>query len=194
MGKLIDLTGLVFDRLTVISRATNNKWNKARWHCQCECGKTTTVTSDKLQSARTKSCGCIRIKHRMTSTPTYKSWESMRRRCMNSRAHNYYLYGGRGIAVCSRWLNSFENFYEDMGERPVGKSLDRIDNNGNYEPQNCKWSTPEEQQNNTRHNNNITYNGQTMSLSRWARFTGIERSKLWHRINNGWSVERALTP
>ena len=130
------------------------------WECLCECGNKTIVSASYLRNGKIKSCGCLRkegnnTKHQHTSrshtpSPTYSSWIKAKQRCNNPNVPNWVDYGGRGIKVCDRWLDSFENFLADMGERPDGTTIDRINNDGNYEPGNCKWSTPKEQSNNRR--------------------------------------------
>lgn len=155
----IDLCGKVFGRLTVASFAHTLNRN-AYWNCQCSCGNYVVVSARQLTYLKnpTRSCGCynhdIIFKHGHTpkgkASRTYKSWQSMRQRCSNKNAPDYAHYGGRGISVCDRWNNSFEAFLSDMGERPMGKSIDKINNNGNYEPGNCKWSTAKEQRANQR--------------------------------------------
>lgn len=123
----------------------------------------------------------------------YKSWDCMKTRCCNKNSSNYKNYGGRGIRICDRWKDSFKNFLEDMGERPMNMSLDRINNNGDYEPNNCKWSSIKEQNNNMRCNRLITFKGRTKNLTQWAEDTGMDGSTLWHRLKNGWSINKSLT-
>ncbi len=128
-------------------------------------------------------------------TPTYRSWQRMKNRCLNPNKDNYALYGGRGIQVCERWRSSFENFLADMGERPEGKTLDRYPNpDGNYEPNNCRWATPKEQTNNTRQCVILTFNGCSRNVMQWSEITGIPHGVLCQRIRYGWPVDRILNP
>lgn len=149
---------MVFGRLTVTGRQyAFSKVGQAHWRCKCECGNASVVKGSNLRSGVTKSCGCLKddlnrttkTKHGKRDTSTYLSWVQMNQRCNNPKSTSYADYGVRGIAICERW-QSFELFLEDMGDRPFGKSLDRKDTNGNYEPSNCKWSTAKEQANNRR--------------------------------------------
>jgi len=129
-----------------------------------------------------------------TKNPEYALWLAMKDRCYNARNKRYYRYGGRGITVCNRWLESFDNFISDIGRRPSNEhSIDRTDNNGNYAPANVKWSTREEQCNNRRTNTYITIHGVTKSVSQWSRHYGVNKRTLAMRIQNGWSHERAIT-
>ena len=126
-------------------------------------------------------------------SPTYHAWTSMRERCESPTCRSWLGYGGRGIKICLRW-KEFPNFLADMGPKPTGKSLDRINNEGNYEPSNCRWATPKEQANNIRTNNLISFNGVTQSLSLWAEAVGIKRTTLRMRLTkSGWSIEKTLT-
>lgn len=162
MSTIKDLTGKRFGRLIVLSRSENDKHGHSRWECKCECGKIRVINSGSLLSIKTKSCGCLRdekvISRRTTHGhslkgkihPLFLNWIAMRQRCNNDKNKAYKDYGGRGIKVCERW-NEFENFLEDMGEKPSNlHSIDRIDVNGNYEPSNCRWATTIEQGRNKR--------------------------------------------
>jgi len=163
--RVVDETGNRHGRLVVIARA----WTKGRWttwECLCDCGETIEVRGHRLRNGHTKSCGCLRREQRTAfgesrsthghsfvggkETPTYSSWHSMKQRCLNPKATKWKHYGARGVRVCERWRISFENFLADMGERPAGKTLDRIDPDGNYEPGNCRWATMVQQRHNRR--------------------------------------------
>lgn len=188
-----DLTGQRFGRLTVISRGENAKNRQARWYCLCDCGNTSIIVGSDLRTTHTKSCGCLLRTHNMTKTKTYRTWIGLKVRCTNPYDKGYPSYGGRGITICPRWLESFENFLEDMGEAPEAMSLDRIDNNGNYEPGNCRWATMKEQGNNRRSNRLIEFEGKTQTIMQWAREKGLTFDTLRKRLESKWSVEEALT-
>lgn len=206
MASHYDYVGKVFDSLTVVARhPERSSSNKVLWQCRCECGSETLVTTQALASGNTKSCGCRRKKtsvlngqnnktHGMTRTPEYKAWQSMKDRCYNEDCPNYPLYGGRGILVWADWIRSFERFYRDMGPRPSPKhSLDRIDVNGNYRPDNCRWATAKEQSNNKRNNHMFEYDGQRKTLTQWADLYGIPIPTLSSRLfRDQLSIEEAL--
>lgn len=128
----------------------------------------------------------------MHATPTYKSWQAMRTRCLNENSSQYHRYGGRGISICKEW-DDFTVFFRDMGERPTGTTLDRIDSNKGYSPDNCRWSTMKIQENNKRNNVLLTFNGKTQTVAQWADETGIGYQTIRARMNMGWSTEEALT-
>lgn len=200
----VDLTGLIFGRLTVISRApTVNK--KTRWLCRCECGNEKIIGATNLQTSNTTSCGCLHseitskvLSKRQTThdhayTPTYRSWQSMLQRCTNKKSPNYHLYGGRGIIVCKRW-ERFANFLADMGDRPRNRTLDRFpDVDGNYEPGNCRWATLKQQNRNKRANRKLTFRGATRCVSEWAEHVGLHDGLILRRLKRGWSIEKTLT-
>ena len=152
MSTFDDITGQRFGRWLVLGRAPNRK-RTTRWFCLCDCGIQRAVVATNLRNGTSRSCGCVNIIHghcRNIASRTYKSWAAMKARCNNPNIPDYKEYGGRGITICARWQTSFENFLEDMGERPPRTSIDLIDNNGNYEPGNCAWKTPKQQANNRR--------------------------------------------
>ncbi|SBV91819.1 hypothetical protein [uncultured Dysgonomonas sp.] len=189
------LVGVRFGRLVVLSKYKDSKYSGSiRWTCQCDCGKEIQINTGNLIYNKTKSCGCLVLdfaenlnkSHGKSKTSIFNIWVSMRARCYNTNGRYYSDYGGRGINVCDRWLESFENFYEDMGDRPSSKhSLDRIDVNGNYEPANCRWATKLEQANNTRNTVFLTHNGITKPISDWARSLGLNKQTIRSRIKQG---------
>lgn len=180
MNNLIDLTGRRVNRLTVVRRVAN-KNRVPMWECLCDCGQTKVVSGNHLRQADVIDCGCgrsdrlraVATTHGLSNTREWRIWRGMRGRCDNPNNPAYKHYGGRGIAVCDRW-QTFENFYADMGPRPSeAHSIDRIDNNGPYSPENCRWATIHEQQNNRRSNVYLTLNGETKTMKQWATHYGI---------------------
>jgi len=167
MAKHIDLTGQVFGRLTVLEYAGRDKRYNAKWLCRCTCGREKVIYACALKSGNTVSCQCfqkqnnsklrkIHGERRPKRSKEYGIWVAMKQRCSNPNNTRFKYYGGRGIKVCSRWLESFSNFLEDMGRCPAGKSINRIDNDGDYAPQNCCWATAKEQAANRNSRNYLT--------------------------------------
>jgi hypothetical protein len=199
----MDLTGKVFGRLTVIVKSSEKRGLNALWVCVCSCGKQTLVTTSNLNSGNSASCGCFRKEkvseacrtHGMRDSSEYSIWTGMIQRCQNEKATSYSTYGGRGISVCDRWMISFENFYADMGPRPSpNHTLDRYpDMNGNYEPNNCRWATIEEQSSNRRDNVFYDYDGERLTVSQIARKVGLDPQVLNWRLSNGWDMRKATT-
>lgn len=198
MAKLKDLTGHRFERLTVIERADNCKSGRSMWWCKCDCGKEICVIGQNLVRGSTKSCGCLYEEraHRKSDTRLYSIWSGMKTRCSNPHHHEFYNYGGRGIAVCAEWKENFAAFYDWAVTSGYSDSLtlDRKDNNKGYSPENCRWATKKEQQNNRNCNHLLTYNGKTQTIKQWADELGIKRVTLQGRIvRYHWDVEKALT-
>lgn len=204
--KIDDLTGLKFGKLTVLYEngryVSPNGKKRVLWLCMCECGNTKTAMGHDLKNGRVKSCGCLKKGRPNINNPEmkklYRKWHDIKRRCFNVNCSRYKDYGGRGITVCDKWRNSFEAFYKDISKLPhfgeAGYTLDRIDNNGNYEPNNVRWATTKQQNNNTRNNHYITYNGKTQTIAQWAEELKINYNTLFMRISVlKWSVEKALS-
>lgn len=181
-----DLTGKKFGRLTVIKYFGKGKYKALRWECQCECGGKSITLGKDLRKGTTKSCGCLLVEwcknnhvtHGMRHTPEYSAWASMKDRCLRKTNLNYYRYGGRGIKICKRWINSFENFYSDLGKRPDGFSLERKNNDGDYKPSNCIWSAKESQMK----NRSISIKVNLMEI---AKSRGISYQYAWALHKNG---------
>lgn len=191
---MIDITGKRFGRLVVI-RYVGDK----AWECQCDCGKKTTGYASDMKRGFKKSCGCLRhevckaihVTHGMSYSPEYRVWAAMLDRCRLKTDAGYKNYGGRGIEVCDRWYD-FANFYSDMGPRPSGYTIDRINNDGNYEPGNCRWATRAEQNRNSRNCHWLTVDGETKLIIDWSRQYGIGEGIIRTRLIRGWSVEDAV--
>jgi hypothetical protein len=204
MGAALDLSGRVFYRLTVLKKKKHrDPTGLIYWLCRCACGQEVVVKGSILSRGRVRSCGCLQkeaaqrtakhgIVHGMTGTTTYQTWRSMLKRCELPSVPSYGNYGARGITVCERW-KTFVNFLADMGESPKGMTIDRKENNGNYEPHNCRWATDEQQANNRRTNIYVTHNGITKSVAQWAKLTGINRQTLYWRVRQKWSIDRVFS-
>ena len=197
------LTGRRFGKWAVLGsaapklyRAPSGKTQRIRyWVCQCDCGAVKDVCEYDLKRGRSTSCGCANnITHGMTKSPEYYAWNGMRHRCNDPKTSGYKNYGGRGIAVCKRWEDSFAAFYADVGPRPSPlHSVERIDNDGSYEPGNVRWATRAEQNRNTRTARILEHAGTALPLSEWARRLGIVNATLLSRLDSGWTLEEALS-
>ena len=197
-----NLIGKRFGKLIVKERLENDKNGKARWLCECDCGNLSTTKTSYLTSGQTKSCGCIKKsvlgdntrKHGMSNSRMYNIWCMIKRRCYKKKAQYYKNYGGRGIKMSNGWKNSFEKFWEDMKEGYREElTIERINNNGNYCKENCRWANRNEQMNNMRRNRIICFNGVSKTMSEWSKETGIPYSTIRSRFRYGWTVEKALT-
>ena len=198
--KKINLTGQKFDRLLVIKESNIKKGGKTCWECLCDCGNYKIVVGTNLTLGKSKSCGCLHnelltqrnITHNQRHTKIYEIWKTMKQRCNNPNLKNYKNYGGRGIKVCDEWINSFESFYEwsmQNGYSPE-LSIDRIDNNGNYCPENCRWTTRYNQSRNRRNNHYITFNNDTKIITDWAIFFNINPKNISSRISQGQDIQK----
>jgi len=231
---LVDLTGKQYGRLTVVIRSSNTGDGKARWLCECDCGKFKIMSRSNLKSAKFPSCGCASSElrgiegiklicktcghewHPLKQNPkccpscvsqnwnkdkyvpkssrlklTYYAWNDMKGRCEGKIGRSRHRYAGRGITFCDRW-KSFDNFVSDMGLKPDGMQLDREDNNGNYDPSNCRWVTSLVNNNNRSDNRLFNLNGETHTMAEMARLHGLEPRMLRVRLNRGWSLSRSL--
>lgn len=202
MAKGPNHIGQRFGRLLVVARLESDKRGNSRWLCRCDCGNESTPLGQSLRSGVTTSCGCAAkeinsdraTKHGASGTLEYKAWHAMIQRCTNPKNHKWHRYGGRGITVCERWRLSYEAFLEDMGPRPKGLTLDRWpDNDGNYEPGNCRWATPLQQASNRSTNRFVDVAGESITASEASRRLGPNRSTVSRRIREGWNPENAAS-
>lgn len=203
MGKFIDLTGQRFGRLVVTKEQGRSKSGKVKWLCVCDCGKSTSVIGCDLRSGRTKSCGCLHkevakvnsTKHGKRYLRIYRIWCSMKRRTRVMTDTGYEKYGGRGIDICSEWAENFESFYEWSVANGYAENLtiDRINNDKGYSPENCRWTTLFIQARNKRNNVYLKYRGETKTLTDWSKQQGISCRTIRGRLSAGWPIERALT-
>lgn len=192
--RALKLEGERFGKLVVIGRAESRP-GRAIWNCLCDCGGTKQVASAHLTNGMVRSCGCLVKTHGYASggkvSKVYRVWDSMVRRCLNPRHKAYRRYGGRGIKVCERWL-TFSNFIADMGEPSPGLTLDRINNDGGYEPDNCRWTTRSVQCRNSSNAHLLTHNGQTKTIIEWSLEKGWPHHVIGCRIRAGWTAQRAI--
>jgi hypothetical protein len=198
---VVDAVGKRYGRLVVVARAGSNKNKNAKWLCLCDCGNYTTVVGNKLRSGHTQSCGCLyvesrsgcNLKHGLKNHPLYAIWKDMRQRCNNENQTAYKNYGGRGIFVCDEW-NDFQCFYDwanTNGYAP-GLEIDRIDNSSGYYPENCRWTTRKQNNNNKRSNVLLTYNGRTQTVTQWAEELNVNVDTLYWRLRHWSDVEKIL--
>ncbi len=196
--KFQDLEGKRFSRWTVLGYA-GPSGRATFWWCRCDCGSIRSVDAATLINSTSRSCGCLSaeltrsrsLKHGMSKTIVYRCWQQMLQRCNNPKKLGYANYGARGISVCKRW-SCFQKFFSDMGVPPNGMSLERVDNNGNYNPANCVWATYKQQARNTRNTRRFVIEGQLRTLSELVESVGINHSTLRFRLRQGWSIEEAL--
>lgn len=192
--KALFSAGNKIGRFTIIGKVRGSK--PAKYTCRCQCGTVVDVLTNSLTSGKSRSCGCLHIdtvtKHGGYNTGAYTSWQCMRDRCSNPNFRHYDRYGGRGISVCKRW-EKFANFLIDMGPRPYGCTIERIDSNGNYTKANCRWATKREQSNNTSRNRNYTYRGESHTLTEWCRALSLHYDRIRSRLKLGWTFLRAVT-
>lgn len=201
-----DITGLSYGRWTVLSSLRpKGARRRSIWRCRCQCGTEKAVMGENLRQGRSKSCGCLSSEqtsrrnfkhgHARTSrrTPEYRAWIGMIKRCKYELEDSFKYYGGCGITVCERWQGDFSSFLKDMGPRPSRlHSIDRIDNSLGYYPTNCRWATKTQQMQNMRRNRLLEHEGLALCVAGWARCTGIGATTICWRLDNGWSIERAL--
>ena len=204
MPKSLDLTGKVFDQLTVIEPCGRLRGG-ILWRCKCACGNFREVISANLVRGVTKSCGCRRLEYYQkknrkhghaaqgANSRTYRSWVEAKDRCFNKNSTGYPMYGGRGITMSPKWTDDYPAFLADMGDRPAGRTLDRYPNrNGHYEPGNCRWATPREQSRNTSTNVLLKVGDDVLTIAEWAERVGVMPELISHRLKKGWSVEEAI--
>lgn len=207
MPKFIDITGHRFGRLVAIERTGTSPGGQPIWLCQCDCGERAHVRSQSLREGVTSSCGCFNREqkrdicirrnttHGESGSAEYRTWCAIKERCATPSHWSYRKYGARGVRVCQRWIESYDAFLADMGRKPTPEhTLDRYpDPNGGYEPDNCRWATQRQQQNNRTNNRILEFRGERRTLAEWAAIVGIKPATISRRLFFKWPVERALT-
>jgi hypothetical protein len=199
----MDYTGRHFGRLTALELIERDYvWNDHRWKFACECGNEVVLRIKSVRGGNTSSCGCLQkeilvrrnTKHGLCRQHprTYRSWKDMRARCRNPKHKDFKYYGERGVTICKEW-EDFAVFFADMGIRPEGMTIDRIETNGNYESSNCRWATDLQQANNKRNNRRLTINGEVKTLQEWCRNSKLEHSKVRYRLSQGYGVEKSFS-
>lgn len=201
MSARIDLVGQRFGKWTVLERDTNHPAKKSYWICICDCGTRKSVKGESLRRGLSTCCRCVYVKngiqrtqtkHGKAGTKEYRTWSNIKKRVYKTTDQDYPRYGGRGIKMCERW-NDFRNFYADMGDAPSpSHSIDRIDNDGDYSPENCRWATPSQQTRNSTKARMVTFNGETKSVTDWAEEYGLPPKLLMKRLYRGDSFENAV--
>lgn len=204
MGRIKDMTGKKIGRWTVIKLDTEHP-NKhdSRWICQCECGTVKSILGHQLRNGNTHSCGCLQREllserqatHRETGNRIYRIWQNMKDRCLNQKCKDYGNYGARGITVCNEWESSYISFRDwalSNGYKD-NLTLDRINNNGNYEPSNCRWATVKEQSRNTRVNRKVELNGKEYCVIELAEMSGLDKNVIKYRLDHGYTPYEAVT-
>lgn len=198
----VDMTGKKYSSVTAIEPVGRCSNRELLWLFVCDCGNKFESAGSDIRKGKIKTCPICSLKtkrkavttHGMTDFPEYKIWTAMKRRCYNKKSFRYEDYGGRGIKVCDRWVNSFENFYADMGIRPIGWTIERINNDNNYGPENCRWATRLEQANNKRNNRIITIEGKTKTLSEWSRECSVTVGCIRQRLKRGITGTALVVP
>lgn len=198
------MIGKKFGRLTILKQDGKDNAGNKRYECLCECGTIKTISGYHIRQGKIQSCGCLhkerasaycaRTKktHGLSATPEYHTWESMKQRCLNPNDKDYVKWGGRGITVCNEWIDSFEQFFADMGPRPDKHTLDRKDVNGPYTKDNCRWITHKQQQRNKRTNVHITYNNESRCIAEWIELLGIPSSTMHYKLRVGKSLDTII--
>lgn len=197
--KSIDMTGQKVGMLTCLEKVGIDKLHSTIWKCRCDCGKECELSRPVILRLRSPSCGCQkwagnRKANKRDRNATYKTWTGLSERCYNPNGTGYACYGGRGITVCDEWRADYNNFLKDMGDKPVGMTLDRIDNNGPYSKANCRWATRKEQAQNKRTTVRVTIDGVTKCATEWAAEKGVPPDRVLDRVRRGWAVEDLFIP
>jgi hypothetical protein len=197
--KKIEMVGKKYNMLTVMLDVGYSHGQQS-YLCSCDCGNKLVIAGQRIRNGQSKSCGCLARKqtsqrhktHGLSKTPEYRAWAKIKMRCTNPNDPNFYRYGGRGVGMCDEWYNSFEQFYKDLGKRPNGMSLDRIDNNQGYSKDNCRWATPQQQAANRELSIVIDYDGKSMCLKEWSRHINRPYTTMLSHYKKGYSINQIL--